>query len=134
MLAKLFLEDLGATLVSGPESDYGYDFIVAFPNGAGGMNFSGVEVKGVDHPVDSYPLDTKWYQRMARSNIPSLLLVVDAKQNRIYHAWPAEVASGTKAGRMVRVPIAPIDDSAKEELRNRLAGATEQTELLAQRS
>jgi hypothetical protein len=126
LLVELFLQDLGATFVSDPRSETGYDFIVAFPNGKGGTNFSAVEVKATDRPIgDFYPLDKKWYTRLAHSNVPSLLLVVDAKQNRLYHAWPGE--GDTKKlnsdSRTVRVPVVPIDDAVKEQIRERLVGA-----------
>jgi hypothetical protein len=126
LLVELFLQDLGATFVSDPRSDTGYDFIVAFPNGKGGTNFSAVEVKATDHPIGHfYPLDKKWYTRLAHSNVPSLLLVVDAKQNRLYHAWPGEgdVKTLNSDARTVRVPVVPIDDTVKERIRERLIGA-----------
>ncbi len=126
LLVELFLQDLGATFVSDPRSDTGYDFIVAFPNGKGGTNFSAVEVKATDRPIGHfYSLDKKWYTRLAHSNVPSLLLVVDAKQNRLYHAWPGEgdVKTLNSDARTVRVPVVPIDDTVKEQIRERLVGA-----------
>ena len=125
LLVELFLQDLGATFVSDPRSASGYDFIVAFPNGKGGTNFSAVEVKATDRPIShSYPLDKKWYKRLAHSNVPSLLLVVDAKQNRLYHAWPGEgdVKKLSSDARTVRVPVVPIDDAVKQQIRERLVG------------
>ena len=127
LLAELFLQDLGATLISRPssDSDTGVDFIVAFPNGNGGTNLSAIEVKGTDRPVgDSYALDSKWYKRLAHSNVPSLLLVVDAKHNLLYHAWPKDdIGVDYPNGRTIRVPLVLIDDSAKEQIRERLTGA-----------
>jgi hypothetical protein len=126
LLVELFLQDLGATFVSDPRSDTGYDFIVAFPNGKSGTNFSAVEVKATERPIGHfYPLDKKWYTRLAHSNVPSLLLVVDAKQNRLYHAWPGEGAVKTlnSDARTVNVPVVPLDDTVKEQIRERLVGA-----------
>ena len=125
LLAELFLQDLGAAFVSRPTDDSGIDFVVAFPNGQGGTNLSAVEVKATEHPVgDFYALDKKWYKRLAHSNVPSLLLVVDAKHNRLYHAWPSEAEPKSNSDtRSVRVRIAPIDEDAKEQIRERLAGA-----------
>ena len=125
LLVELFLQDLGATFVSDPRSATGYDFIVAFPNGKGGTNFSAVEVKATDRPIGHfYPLHKRWYTRLAHSNVPSLLLVVDAKQNRLYHAWPGEgdVKLNSDA-QTVRVPVVPIDEAVKEQIRERLVGA-----------
>lgn len=123
LLVELFLQDLGATFVSDPRTDTGYDFIVSFPNREGGKNFSAVEVKATERPVrDFYPLDAKWYERLTRSNIPSLLMVVDTKHNRLYHSWPGEgeIKVDADAAR-VRVPVLPIDDSMKAQIRKRLA-------------
>ena len=124
LLAELFLQDLGATFVSRPTDDSGIDFIVAFPNGQGGTNLSAVEVKATEHPVgEFYALDKKWYRRLAHSNVPSLLLVVDAKHNRLYHAWPSEAEPKLNSDiRTVQVRIAPIDEEVKEQIRERLAG------------
>ena len=122
-MAELFLQDLGATFVSRPSENTGLDFIVAFPNGHGGMNLSAVEVKATDQPVgDFYGLDAKWYKRLAHSNVPSLLLVVDAKRNQLYFAWPGEEDVGSSV-RTVRVRVTPIDDEVKEQIRERLAGS-----------
>jgi hypothetical protein len=53
------LQDTGATFVSRPTADTGIDFVVAYPNGQGGMNPSAVEVKATEQPVgEFYPLDT----------------------------------------------------------------------------
>ena len=124
LLAELFLEDLGATFVSRQTADTGVDFIVAFPNDQGGTNLSAVEVKATEQPVGNfYDLDSKWYKRLAHSNVPSLLLVVDAKSNRLYHAWPSE--GNTKpdpGGRRIRIKVVPINDEVKDQIRGRLAG------------
>ncbi len=122
-MAELFLQDLGATLVSGPAADTGNDFIVSFPNGQGGMNLSAVEVKATDQPVsDFYTLETKGYKRLAHSNVPSLLLVIDAKRNQLYFAWPGEEDVNSSV-RTVRLRLTPIDDEAKEQIRERLAAS-----------
>lgn len=123
LLVELFLQDLGATFVSDPRANSGHDFIVAFPNGDGGKNFTAIEVKATDRPVgDTCQLDAKWFKQLAHSNIPSLLLVVDAKQNRLYHAWPGEADLRVTAGvKFIRVPVVPIDEAVKAELRERLS-------------
>jgi hypothetical protein len=54
-----------------------------------------------------------------------LLLVVNAKENRLYHAWPGEgdVKKLNSDARTVRVAVAPIDDAVKEQIPERLVGA-----------
>ena len=67
-------------------------------------------------------VDSKWYRRLAHSNVPSLLLVVDAKRNHFYFAWPGDEDVNSSV-RTVRVRITPIDDEVKEQIRERLAGS-----------
>jgi hypothetical protein len=123
LLAELFLQDLGAEFVSRQTPDSGIDFIVAFPNGHGGTNLSAVEIQATEQPVgDSYRLDSKWYKRLAHSNVPSLLLVVDAKRNQLYYAWPGDEEVNSSV-RTVKVPVTPINDEVKEQIRERLAGS-----------
>ena len=77
-------------------------------------------MKATDRPIGHfYLLDKKWYTRLAHSNVPSLLLVVNAKQNCLYHAWPGEgdVKKLNSDARTVRVPVVPIDDAVKEQIR-----------------
>jgi hypothetical protein len=66
-------------------------------------------------------LEAKWYKRLAHSNVPSLLLVADAKRNQLYFAWPGEGEVNSSV-RTVRVRVTPIDDEMKEQIRERLAG------------
>ncbi len=129
LLAELFLQDLGATFVSRPTGDTGIDFIVAFPNGQGGTNLSTVEVKATEQAVDDfYALDTKWHKRLAHSNVPSLLLVVDAKHNRLYYAWPSDEDVKRNSGvRTIRIRVTPIEGEAKEQIRERLRGVDTRT-------
>jgi hypothetical protein len=74
------------------------------------------------HLGDFYPMDTRWYKRLAHSNVPSLLLVVDAKHNNFYFAWPGDEDVNSSL-RKVRVRVAPVDDKVKEQIRERLAGS-----------
>ncbi|MBI4902577.1 MAG: DUF4365 domain-containing protein [Acidobacteria bacterium] len=124
LLVELFLQDIGATYHSGRGDDFGYDFIAAFPNAQGGTNFSAVQVKATDRPIEGFfALDSKWYNRFAHSNIPLLLLVVDTKHNRMFHAWLDEdVLKLNPGNRTVRVPVVPIDDTVRGQIRKRLSG------------
>ena len=125
LLVELFLQDLGAMFVAKPDSDLGVDFLVAFENRSGGLSLSAVEVKVTGQPVpEKFPLKTGIYARLANANVPALLLVVDVKQNRIFHAWPSVEFLKDRAERdTINVPLAEIDDAAKESIRERLAGA-----------
>jgi hypothetical protein len=90
-----------------------------------GPNLSTVEVKATEHPVDHFfVLDTKWHKRLAHSNVPSLLLVVDAKHNRLYYAWPSDEDVKRKSGvRTIQIRVTPIEGEVKEQIRERLRGA-----------
>ena len=124
LIVELFLHDLGARIVTGPDcADLGYDFLIGFKNAEGGVNLSAVEVKATEKPVShSYPLPRKWYALLAYSNVPSLLLVVDVKKNRLYHAWPnPDYPTKHEGSGVIRVPVAEVDDATKREIRKRLA-------------
>jgi len=46
-------------------------------------------------------------------------------RNRLYHAWlgEGEMKKLNSDARTVRVPVVPIDDAVKEQIRERLIGA-----------
>lgn len=122
LLAELFLQDLGAEFVARPTADLGYDFFVGFSNPDGGINIAAVEVKATDRPIQSrYPLQKRLFRRLANSNIPVLLLVVNVKENRLFYALPGDYAGeeGT-AENTVLVPLTAVDESTKSELRHLL--------------
>jgi hypothetical protein len=124
LIAELFLQELGAEFVAAPTTDLGYDFFVGFAKPDGGMNLSAIDVKATEKPVStSYALPKQLYARLAHSNVPGLLLVVDVKQNRLYHAWPNPDKLSKRAnGNTIRIPVIEIDDHIKEGIRKRLAG------------
>src|SRR5688572_9816621 len=92
LLAELFLQELDPVFLSRPTSpaDLGYDFLVGFVNSEGGTNTFAVQVRATEGPVSSpYPVPRQSFDRLTRSNVPGLLLVVDAKQNQLHYAWLA---------------------------------------------
>ncbi|MCP4399841.1 MAG: DUF4365 domain-containing protein [bacterium] len=124
LLAELFLQDLNPSFVAKPTPDFGYDFFIGFPNANGGINNYAVEVKATERPVPSrFSINTKLYERLANSNIPTLLLVVDVKQNRLFYAWLSpQVIEGHRKARTITIPVTEVDDVVKEKLRQQLAG------------
>ena len=122
-MAELFLEELGASFVARPTTDMGYDYFVGFENPHGGVNVSAVEVTATEQPINGrYPLPTQVYRRLAHTNIPVLLLVVDVKQNRLFYALPGSLSlNGDRDSSMVSVPLTEVDDSARDELRAHLS-------------
>ena len=124
VMSQLLLEELGASFVaptSGP--GFGFDIYAGYENADGGLNACVVEVKATDRPPGNrfrVPLDD--YRRLAHSNLPGLLLVVDAKRNDLFHAWPQPGLTPGNDG-LVPVPVRPLDDAAKADLRAVLTGA-----------
>jgi hypothetical protein len=123
LIAELFLQDLNASYVARPTNDVGYDFFVGFPNSKGGINNYVVEIKATERAVPSrFPIQTKLYERLAHSNTPALLLVVDVKQNRLFYALlTPEGIEGRRETHTVMIPVKEIDDVVKKELRRRLS-------------
>ena len=123
LLAELFLQDLGAEFVARPTSDLGYDFFVGFNNPEGGVNIAAVEVKATDRPVKSrYPVPKQVFRRLANSNVPVLLLVVNVKENRLFYALMAADAPVEAAGAStVSIPVTAVDDTSRKERRHGLA-------------
>ncbi len=123
LIAELFLQELNPSYVAQSEPDFGYDFFVGFPNSDGGVNTYGVEVKATERPIrDSFRIRTSTFERLAHSNVPALLLLVDVKQNQLFYAWiTPEGMKGRPSTNTIAVPVTQIDDAVKEELRRQLA-------------
>lgn len=122
LLAELFLQDLGAEFVARPTADLGYDFFVGFNNSDGGLNVAAVEVKATERPVKSrFPIEKRVFRRLANSNIPVLLLVVDVKENQLFYALPDDCTAGEDpGGNTVSIPLTLVDETTKRELRHLL--------------
>ncbi|HEX6041505.1 DUF4365 domain-containing protein [Longimicrobium sp.] len=122
-MAELFLQELGAEFIARPTADLGYDFFVGFNNPDGGVNIAAVEVKATDRPVQHlYPVPRRLFRRLANSNIPVLLLVANVKENRLFYALPSADAPGAETdANTVSIPMTPVDEATRDELRNLLA-------------
>lgn len=125
LLAELFLQELKPSILARPTDDFGYDFLVGFQNTKGGINNYIVEVKSTENPLPSkFPIQKKLYDRLAHSNIPGILLVVDVKQNRFAYALfdPKHTKHNTKGmDTKIMVNIKPVEGPIKEELHKKLA-------------
>lgn len=122
LLAELFLQELHPEFVARPASDLGYDFFVGFSNADGGLNIAAVEVRTTERPVQQrHPVEQRLFRRLANSNLPVLLLVVNVKENRLFYALPAlQATEGDADAGMVSISVTPIDEAAKHELRSLL--------------
>ena len=129
LMVELLLQDIGAIVVSKPDADIGYDFVVGFPNGSGGLTLSAIEVKATDEPVtDSFPIATRLFKLLAHANVPALLLVVDVKRNRMYQgrAWPKALRKH-RSSNTIYVPVTEVDDESKKSIRQHLSGLSDDT-------
>jgi hypothetical protein len=124
LLAELFFQALDPVFVSRPTSDVlGYDLLVGFANDKAGVNTFAVEVKTTEHPAGShYPIERRAFDRLAHSNLPSLLLVVDAKRSRFYYGWLRSLEAKSRST-TVQVPVVEINDTTKEELKRQFQRA-----------
>jgi hypothetical protein len=123
LLAELFLQELKPEFIASSNGDFGYDFLMGFLNPKGGINNVLVEVKSTEAlHRKQYVINKRLYERLAYSNTPALLLVVDVKENRFYCCLlTPDVAIATGAFETVRVELTELDEKTKKELRQRLA-------------
>jgi hypothetical protein len=119
-MAELFFQELDPVFISRPTTDVGYDLLVGFLNEKGGVNSFAVDVKGTERPPGKrFQLSRRTFDRIANSNIPGLLLVVDVKHNGMYYAWitPKNLNG---SGSNVMVPLIEINDATSKELKREL--------------
>lgn len=124
LMAELFLQELEPEFVAqATAEDFGFDFLVGFANQHGGINSYPIEVKATEQPVAAeYTMERAVFDRLANSNIPVLLLVVDVKRNKLFFAWPTDDLNVTGGRQTVQVPVTPLDEESKSSLRARMAG------------
>lgn len=122
LLAELFLQDLKPSFLGKPNRDIGFDFLLGFPNSKGGVNTFAVEVRGAENfSRTSYPLPLKEYRRLANSNVEALLLVVDAKNNRLFYAKPGPGNGRVSApNQKIDLPVTEVKEETKTVLRKQL--------------
>jgi hypothetical protein len=120
-MAELFLQDLHPTTIARPPEHFGYDFLVSFSNRSGGINTFGVEVKLTtrDDP-SSFEVNRRMYDRLAHSNIPGLLLVVNVKENSFFFGWATRADTRYSASGPISIRLTRINDKVKSELHKKL--------------
>lgn len=112
-MAELFLQQLSPVAVARPTDDFGYDLLVTFKNKKGGINTFGVEVKGTESEVPkSLVVDSHLHKSLTFSNIPTFLLFVDVKRNKLFYGWPDHPVR--------RISLRELDADGTSELRKRL--------------
>jgi hypothetical protein len=121
LIAELFLQDLDPKFISRPTSpEIGYDLLVGFHNDKGGTNTFAIQVKSTEQSSPSrYVINRNVFNRMIHSNVPTLLLVADVKQNSLCYAW-LKSSNGIKGQRTVSVQLTPVNVVSKKELYKQL--------------
>lgn len=122
LFAELLLQDMEPFFLARAAADVGYDFLAGFPNEDGGINNYAVQVQATEQPVTAtVRADAEQYERLAHSNIPALLLVVDVKRNRLFYSWisPDNLQKHSTAS-SISVPVTELTEVVKEELRREL--------------
>lgn len=124
LLAEVFFQELEPAFIARPPTpDVGYDLLVGFQNERSGINTFAVEVKSTEGPVGlRFPIQRKTFDRIAHSNVPGILLVVDVKLNRLYYAWLRSNGQ-TRGTQTVSIPVTEIKDATKPELLRQLRRA-----------
>ena len=118
LLAELFFQELDPVFISRPTTiDVGYDLLVGFSNDKAGINTFAVEVKSTERPPGQrFEISRSLFDRLAHSNVPGLLLVVDVKRNQLYYAWlrpsEAEIHQHT-----ADVDLIEIDEATRRDLK-----------------
>lgn len=123
LLAELFLNDLGAKVTRSPFD--AVDYLALFETREKAFRVMAVEVKASESPVPpEFPVSAELIARAAQSNIPTLLLVVDVKQNKLGCVWLDEIAQEgrrPRTGTRVRVPLQPAE-TQREAILGHLQG------------
>jgi hypothetical protein len=121
LLAELLFQDLKADFISRSTQDADTDFLVGFSNAKAGVNTFSVQIKATEKPVtkSGFAISKSVFNRLAYSNVPGLLIVVDVKQNRLYYAWLKPENSKAR-GDTVLVSLSEIDEKANAELKAQL--------------
>lgn len=132
LMAELFLDDLRPAFVARASADMGrdagYDYLVGFPNAAGGINTYAVVVKAAEETRPTVTVSREVYDQLRNSNLPTLLLAIDVKHNTLSYAWPGDdPVGGRRAAATLHVTVA--DETAKRTLRHRLTEPTRVAEV-----
>lgn len=119
-LAQSFLLDCGARLIESP--DLAVDYLALFRENDESFQIAGVELETTERPLpDAITISAGLIARAARSNVPTLLLVIDVKLNKFAFAWLDEIAraNGVPKRGKVRVPL--LDgEQHRHEIRERV--------------
>ncbi len=92
LLAEQFLLELEPVHVSSlQQSDIGLDYLLFFSRKNGALQALGVEVVPTEREVPGlFTVDSSLMERLAGSNLPALLVVIDVKRSEIYFNWVEE--------------------------------------------
>ncbi|MDN7600370.1 hypothetical protein [Burkholderia gladioli] len=117
LLAEFFLQDLKPVFLLGTQNgnlpDFNADFLAGFRNARGGINVVAVEVKSTDKEVrKNFIVSGRSYDFLANSNTIGLLLVVNAKTNKIYYHFADGSSARLHSDVRISVQIASAETRA----------------------
>jgi hypothetical protein len=118
LLSQIFLQDLApdAIVTSPISADIGYDYLVVVQNIEQGTNTIAVEVKATATSRGMLSMKYATLRRLALSNLPSLLLVVDVKGSNFFYAWLNSFSISRDKKVSAKIPIQKIDEIEKKRL------------------
>ena len=125
LMAQEFLLDLGALSVNSlPSADFGLDLIAFFEGSDASVKIVGVNLKATEREIGhTFPFASDDLRALRNSNLPVMLLVVDAKRNELYFAWASGPHSTISVGQSsiasnVRMQV--LDRSRRLQLRREI--------------
>lgn len=126
LMAELFLQELDPLFVtSARDSDIGYDYLIGFSNADGGVDTYAVQVRATEENAGrDIKLERRLFNRLAKSNLPALLLVIDVKNNEIFYSLPVDASDPMPTQKAATVPLTHATDETKQQLRLRISGST----------
>ncbi len=123
LLARLFLEDLGASVwATVQDEDKGpFDAIATFVNDDEASRIMAVELKATEEPVGAefqFQDRLKSIRALQHANVPVLFPVIDVKHNQVYYGWVRDVrydSSQVKGKQTMRCTLPVVAASEHRE-------------------
>jgi hypothetical protein len=117
LLAELFLNELGATVLRIPDArEIPLDYVAVFQHDDRATAIVGVEVKGTERLENGhFSMRQQWISEAQHWNIPVLLLVVDVKDNRVFYTFADELERQPSRARVANVQISVLNATENKD-------------------
>jgi hypothetical protein len=127
LLARLFLQDLGASVWAPAQDEYRpFDAIATFLTYDEKPRITANQVKATEQPVGEefrFQADPKAIRALQHSNVPVLFLIVDAKHNQVYYGWARDLRYDPAHGKGKRTVRCSLPVVAAPERKGELLNA-----------